>query len=118
MTIELDDGSVVCGSHLHADGRRFNFRDVYGTPVDKDWEYLHITQLSYTAEDGSTQIIEVDPRNPHIINKTHVTTKMGYVTKVNGKRWGVMVHLNWRTGDTQIIPDQGSPITGALIQLI
>jgi len=118
VMVELDDTQLVKSCHLHADGRRFNFRDVYGTPTDKEWEYAYLTQLSYTAEDGSTQIAEVEPRNPHIIEKGFGTTFFGYVTKVNEKRWGVMVHLNWRTGDTQIIPDQGSPIIGALIQLI
>lgn len=118
VMVELDDAQNIRSSHLHADGRSFNFRHVYGQPIGKDWEYAYITQLSYTAEDGSTQITEVAPRNPHIIEKGSNDTKFGYVTKINGKRWGVTVRLNWRTGVTQIIADEGSPVTGALIQLI
>lgn len=118
VMVELDDAQLVKSCHLHTDGRKFDFRQVYGEPVGKEWEYLFITQLSYTAEDGSTQIVEVDPRNPHIINKTKVITQLGYVTGINGKRWGIHVQLNWQTGITQIITDEGSPIVGALIQLI
>ncbi len=118
VLVELDNAQLIKSCHLVADGRKFNFRQVYGEQPGKEWEYLFITQLSYTSDDGSVQIVEVDPRNPHLINKTHVTTKLGYVTGINGKRWGVMVHLDWRTGNTQIIADEGSPIVGALIQLI
>lgn len=118
ITVELDDARNIFSSHLHADGRCFNFRDVYGKVVGKDWEYLYITQLSYLAKDGSIQIAEVSPRNPHLIEKGHGDTLFGYVTKINNKRWGVTVRLNWQTGVTQIVSDEGSPVIGALIQLI
>lgn len=115
ILVELSDGGLIKTGHLHADGRRIEYKSIYS---DADWNYAYITQFSYTAEDGSTQIVEVDPRNPHPLEKGIADTLFGYVTKINGKRWGVMVYINTNRGDMRIVPDQGSPITGALIQLI
>lgn len=117
VMVELDDAQLIKSCHLYADGRRFNIKQIYGQPIGKDWEYAYITQLSYNDAEGNTHIVEVDPRNPHIINRNGETL-FGYVTKIEGKRWGVLVKMDWRTGCTQIIPDEGSPVVGALIQLI
>lgn len=114
VIVELDNGKTVLTGHLCADGRRFNYRKIYG---DKEWQYAHITQFSYHDTEGEHQVIEVDPRNPHTIKHDGPTT-FAYATKVNGLRWGVTVELNHETGDMQIIGDHGSPIVGALIQLI
>lgn len=116
VEVELDDGQVVKSCHLYADGRMFNFRHIYCTAAD--WEYLYITQLSYLDSDDNTQVVEVQPRNPHHIDKSGSVTMLGHVTKIDNKRWGITVTLNWETGDTQIVADDGCPIVGALIQLI
>lgn len=112
----IGSGEEVKTCHIVADGRRFNFREAFDT--QREWGYIYFKQLSYTDEAGQTQIVNVTPRNPHIIEKGEANTVCGYVTKINGKRWGVTVHLNWRTGDTQIMADEGSPIIGVLFQLI
>lgn len=116
IVVELDDGSSVKTCHLMTDGRLFNFRNVYDNALD--WDYGFITQLSYMDATGNTQMVEVDPRNPHPIDKSRADTVFGYTTKINEKRWGVLVKVNWLQGSMQITTDQGSPITGVLIQLI
>lgn len=116
IDVELSDGTLVKTGHLHADGRRIEYKSIY--PSDTPWSHAYITQFSYTAEDGSTGIVEVEPRNPHPLEQGYADTRFGYVTKINGKRWGVMVHINVHSGVMRIIPDHGSPITGALIQFI
>lgn len=116
LKVTLDTGEVVESCHLISDGRRFNFRGVYDNQLD--WNYLYITQFSYIDDKGETQIVEVEPRNPHPIDKGNGSTYFGYVTKVNDKRWGVLVSLNWKSGSMQITADEGSPITGTLVQFI
>lgn len=116
IEINCVDGSVKKTGHIASDGRRFNWRTAYNS--DHKWEYLHFLQFSYLDEDGNTKIIDVEPRNPHLINHGPELTKVGYVTKINGLRWGVVVHFNYQSGDMQIISDEGSPIIGTLIQLI
>lgn len=116
VQIELTDGSKVKTCHIAADGRKFNWREVYDTT--EDWNYIYIRQFSYTDENGETQIVDVEPRAPQPVLKRDVITLCGHVTKLNGKRWGVEIRVNWHTGVCQIIGDQGSPITGCLFQLL
>lgn len=116
VLVRLADNEPVCVPHIYADGRRFKFREVYATT--RDWGYIYFKQFSYHTDDGKVHVVDVQPRNPHPIEKGFGDTICGYVTKIEGKRWGVTVILNWRTGDAQIIADEGSPITGALFQFI
>lgn len=116
ISVKLDSGSLFKTCHLSSDGRRFNFRMVYANAIE--WQYLYITQFSYIDEKGEFRIVDVEPRNPHVIEKGLGDTIFGYVTKINGKRWGVTVTLNWKSGSMQIVADEGSPIVGTLIQLI
>lgn len=115
IEVELEGGERVKTGHICADGRAFDFRDVYDN--SEDWTYIYFRQFSYTDEAGQTQIVDVKPRSPHVIIKDS-ETRHAYTTKINGKRWGVMIVLNWKTGRCQILPDEGSPITGCLFQFI
>lgn len=102
--------------HIVADGRVFDFREAYGTR--DEWQYIYIREISYLDDNGEVQIVKVTPRYPHPIEKGVGNTYTGYVTKINGKRWGINVHINWQTGRTHILADGGSPIIGALFQFI
>lgn len=116
VEVELQYGDKVKTGHIVADGTRFDWREAYSKDID--WQYLYIRQLSYTDEDGKVQVVDIGPKHPHEIVKADFVTQTASVTKVNGKRWGVMIKFNWATGDCQIITDQGSPIVGCLLQLI
>lgn len=102
--------------HILADGRTFDFRQAYGT--NEDWSYIYIREISYLDEEGNVQIVKLKPRNPHPIEKGVGNTYTGYVTKINGKRWGINIHFSWQSGRTYIRADEGSPIIGALFQFI
>lgn len=116
VEVLLADSKPEKTVHILADGRNFDFREAYAT--QEDWQFIYIREISYLAEDGSHQIVKVTPRNPHPIEKGFGNTYTGYVTKINGKRWGINIHLNWQTGKTYLLADAGSPITGALFQFI
>lgn len=114
VIVELDDGKTVLTGHVMADGRVFNYKNIYG---DREWFYAHITQFSFNNEEGEHEVVGVDPRSPQAILRKGVTT-LGYATKINGLRWGVTVHIDYEEGTMQVIGDPGSPIIGVLIQLI
>lgn len=106
---------VVETCHVVTDGRLFNFRKAYD--MVNEFNYIHFKQFSYTDPQGQTLVVDVSSNRPHLINKKGETV-CGYVTKINGKRWGVTVTLDWDTGAAQVLADQGSPITGVLFQFI
>lgn len=116
VEVTLADNTVERTVHILSDGRQFDFRKAFGT--NEGWKYIYIRELSYLDEDGNHQIIKVSPRNPHLINRVGGVTNVGYVTKVNGLRWGVNIFLDWQSGVTQIVADEESPITGCMFQLI
>ena len=116
VSVQLGNGEVVETCHIMADGRRFNYRNVFG--IQGDWSYVYIKQFSYTDADGKLQIVDVSPKHPHPVIKSNADSVCGHVTKIEGKRWGVTIKINWASGDAQIIGDPDSPIVGCLIQLI
>lgn len=84
-------------------------------PVDvtTDVTTLQILKLTYLTEDGVKQDFPIK-QSPVLVNRPDFMT--GYVTKLNGKRWGFELYL--KDGKAYLETDKGSPVLSVEFELI
>lgn len=74
---------------------------------------LQILKLSYKDESGTKQDFPID-QSPVLVNSPDFV--IGYVTKLNDKRWGFELYL--KGGKVYLDTDKGSPVLSVEFELI
>lgn len=75
-----------------------------------------LTSMDYTDESGESVIHVVKLQNPVEILDSDF--EIGYMSKLNGQRWGINVKVDWDTKSITAQADLETPITAINFKLI
>lgn len=115
VTVSYTDGSVGKACHVATNGQYFSMIELTKSAVPFD--SIVFDEVSYKGIDGELKIFAIPPADP-VPFKTGKSFTLGYVTKLNGKRWGFNFNYDPKTGRGQFVKDPGSPIVGVYFHLV
>lgn len=114
VPVTYKDGTKGICCHIAANGAKFPLAVVMGGQLL--FNSITFKQISYMGPDGD--VLTHDIKKPLAVNFTHTTKfTLGFVTKLNGLRWGFNFEYSTTTGIASFINDRDSPIIGVCFHL-
>ncbi|ARV77026.1 hypothetical protein PHABIO_395 [Pseudomonas phage Phabio] len=115
VQVSYKDGTTGIASHVATNGQYFSLERLLGGSVNFD--HIVLDEISYVDSTGALAIYQI-PESAPVPFKTGRVFTLGYVTKLNGLRWGFNFEYDPVNGRGQLVSDPGSPIIGACFHFV
>jgi len=115
VPVTFKDGTKGNTCHVATNGQKFSVAQLLGGA--NPYNGIVLDQISYIDAGGNVQIFDIPEALP-VPYKDRENFTLGYVTKLNGLRWGFNFHYESKSGRGQLVKDPGSPIIGACFHFV